>query len=287
MRGCFTIAAARASLLGLAFAVASTGCPGVALSSTKHVARDPNAPFLYNTSGLVGIGASPASVTGPAVLQFQGLNGASYDPKSGQPIGLGQFVASPSTALGGASTLYKGTPFEVEIQAPGLDKTSTVPVLDQIFSKFGRRLSLKTLTENSLLLKGHLDGSVGGDGQAHVTATVDRIKLGSLDMTTQDHVTHYTFPIRFSQLKLPASWVMAATTLPTGSTSNTVAGINPTPAAQTLSAAVVGAPAPLAESFTVNPNATPTPEPSTIVVFATAFGGLVLAHRRRSTRRAS
>ena len=53
-------------------------------------------PFAYNTSGVVGIGADPASVTGPAVLQFQGIPTASYDPATGQPISLGQFVISPS-----------------------------------------------------------------------------------------------------------------------------------------------------------------------------------------------
>src|SRR4051812_40001392 len=82
MRGCGTLAAARAAFVALA--CGSTWAPGVALSSTKHAAPSPKLPFAYNTSGAVGIGAAPGSVSGPAVLQFQGLSGATFDPRSGR-----------------------------------------------------------------------------------------------------------------------------------------------------------------------------------------------------------
>jgi PEP-CTERM motif len=304
MRGSRVLATARASFAALAFVVVgSTCCPGAALSATK---RTDMTPFSYNTSGIVGIGADPSSVIGPAVLQFQGVTGASYDPAFGQAIPLGQFVINPSTPTYGLGTIYNGTPFEVEIQAPGLDKTSTFPVLGQLFPGLGKDLSLKTLNENSVILKGTLTGTVSGSGQANVVATVDSVKLGSLDAPTQDHITHYTFPIHFSQLVLPAGWVLSGSTVTVPTQSNlpllpatlpitaaqTPPTVSPTAAlAQTTVAApqfIVGSapqvlPAPSAISSTIG-TPTPTPEPSTILLFATAFGGLALVRRRRSTR---
>jgi hypothetical protein len=299
MRGTRVLAAARASLTAVAFVVVvSTWCPGVALAATK---RTDETPFAYNTSGVVGIGADPASVIGPAVLQFQGLSGASYDPAYGQPISLGQFVINPSTPTNGLTTIYNGTPFEVEIQVPGLNKTSTFPVLDSLFPGLGKDLSLKTLNENSVILKGTLTGTVAPDGQANVLATVNTIKLGSLDAPTSDHITHYTFPIHFSQLVLPSGWVMSGSnvTVPTESrlsltTPTTAATQTPVaepqliapstatasvaPASTTATPQVLAAPAGVSVTLGT-PN--PTPEPATILVFATAFGGLVLARRRR------
>ena len=298
MRGTSVLAAARASLTAIALVVVgSTWSPGVALSATK---RTDMTPFAYNTSGIVGIGADPASVAGPAVLQFQGMTGASYDPATGQPISLGQFVINPSTPTNGLGTIYNGTPFEVEIQAPELNKTSTFPILGSLFPGLGKSLSLKTVNENSVILKGTLTGIVAGDGQANVAATVSSIKLGSLDAPTQDHITHYTFPIHFSQLKLPTGWVMAGSTVPTGSTLTLTPGTTPTTPPSGTPATPVAAPqfiggataqttapqplaAPAAESGTVG-TPTPTPEPSTILLFATAFGGLALARRRRRAR---
>jgi hypothetical protein len=292
MRGSSVLAAARASLPALAFLffVGSIGYPGVAHSAAK---RTDMTPFSYNTSGVVGIGADPASVTGPAVLQFQGLGGASYDPATHQPISLGQFVINPSTPTNGLTTIYSGTPFEIEIQAPNLNKTSTFPVLGNLFPGLGKSLSLKTLNENSVILKGTLSGTIAPDGQANVTATVNTVKLGSLDAPTSNHITHYTFPIHFSQLVLPAGWVMAgATTVPTGSsltltsrTTSTTASPVATAIAepQLIAGAAPTVPAPAAQSGTVG-TPTPTPEPSTIILFATAFGGMALARRRRSAR---
>jgi hypothetical protein len=264
MRGCATLAAARAALVALA--CGSAWAPGVALSSTKHTAPSPRLPFAYNTSGAVGIGAAPGSVSGPAVLQFQGVSGASFDPKSGRAIDLGQFVASPSSTALGRPTTYTGTPFEVEIQTPEFDKTKTVPVLAKLFPTFGKKFNLKSVVENSLLLKGHLDGTVGANGRANVTATVDSIRLGSIEAPGQDHATHYAFPIRFSQLKLPPSWTMSASA-PITTGGNASPAIAPPPAAQMLAA-----------------NPTPTPEPSTIVLFAVGLGGLVLGRRRLAAR---
>jgi hypothetical protein len=299
MRGTSVLAAARASLTAFAFVVVgSTWCPGVALSATM---RTDETPFSYNTSGVVGIGANPASVEGPAVLRFQGVTGASYDPAFGQPISLGQFVINASIPTNGQGTIYSGTPFEVEIQVPTLNKTSTFPVLDSLFPGLGKDLSLKTVNENSVILKGTLSGTVLADGQTNVVATVDTVKLGSLDASTSDHITHYTFPIHFSQLVLPAGWVLNnAMTVPTQSSLPPISGTTTTPTttAQTLTAEpqliapstttasssagqVLAAPAGI--SGTVE-TPTPTPEPSTILLFATAFGGLILVRRRRRAR---
>ena len=302
MRGTSVLASTRAPLLALALLVAgSTWCPDVARAAAKRTSMT---PFAYDTSGVVGIGADPASVDGPAVLQFQGVSAASYDPAYGQPISLGQFVVNPAAPLNGQGTIYSHTPFEIEIQAPALDKTSTFPVLGNLFPGLGKSLSLKTLNENSVILKGTLTGTVSGTGRANVVATVDAVKLGSFDAPTQNHITHYTFPIHFSQLKLPAGWVMAGSTVPTQSSLPMIPATTPTtsPTVSTSSTTVAapqfigGAttpatssptlPAPAAESgVAVVGTPTPTPEPSTIVVFATAFGGLALA-RRRGQRRA-
>jgi hypothetical protein len=272
MRGCGNLAAARASLAVLV--VGTLWAPGVAFSATKHVAPSPKKPFGYDTLGVVDIGADPASVNGPAILQFKGVTDATFNPKVFAPINLGQFVASPATSATGQVTTYTDTPFEVEIKTPEFNKTSSVPVLSSLFPTLGKKLDLKTLVENSLLLQGHLDGTVGPNGQANITATVDSIKLGSFDGQTTDHATHFAFPIRFSQLVLPPSWVL--------STSTASVTTPPTPTPPTTATTGTIAPAPAAEMLVSTPIPTPipTPEPSTIVFFATALGGLVLGRRR-------
>src|ERR1700722_5012053 len=110
MRGCGTLVAARASFVALV--LGSLWAPGVALSATKHVAPNPKLPFAYDTGGVVNIGADPASVSGPAVLQFQGVTAAIFNPNKPMTINLGQFVAEPSTLVAGQSTTYSDTPFE-------------------------------------------------------------------------------------------------------------------------------------------------------------------------------
>lgn len=278
MHRCDQLTSVRASIV--AFVVGTLCAPGLAFSATRHTAPSHQQPFDYNTSGAVGIGANPASVNGPSILQFQGITGASFDPKSTDPINLGQFVVAPSLVAAGQTTTYSGTPFEVEIQTPEFNKTSSVPVLAKIFPTFGKRLDLKTVIENSLLLKGHLDGTVGANGQAHVTATVDSIKLGSMEaQSQQNHVTHYAFPIRYSQLRLPSSWVMSRTNQITTSTTSHSHSHSTTVATSTSTGGI--APAPAAEML-ITP--TPTPEPSTVVFFAVALGGLLLGRRRLSTR---
>jgi hypothetical protein len=292
MRGCGTLVAARASFMALVIGLLWT--PGVAFSA-KSPAPSPNHTFAYETSGVVNIGVDPSSVSGPDTLRFQGITNAKFDPKVPQTLNIGQFVVVPSSIVPGTTTTYTNTPFEVEIQTPEFNKINTVPVLDNLLPSLGKNLDLKTVTENSLLLTGHLDGTIGPNGQVNVTATVDSIKLGSLDAPSQDNVTHYTFPIRYNQLNLPASWVMSATasslttspsTMPTPSTAATTSAttnIAPAPAAEMLittptTTTPTIAPPPAAEMLITAPIA--TPEPSTIVFFAVALGSLVLGRRR-------
>jgi hypothetical protein len=256
---------ARALFAALVVAVLWT--PGPALAATKHIQLSAKLPFAYDTAGEVDVGADPASVNGSAVLKFQGIPSAMFDPRTGQTINLGQFVVAPASIVAGQTTTYTDTPFNVEIQTPEFNKTSQVALLDKLFPTLGKSLDLKTEIVNSLLIKGHLDGTVNANGQADVTATIDSIRLGSLAHETRDQVTHYEFPIRFSQLKLPSSWEM---------------GTSVTTPSNTVSAAVV-APAPAAEMITVA-TPTPTPEPSTIVFFATALAGLVIGRKRLMNR---
>ncbi len=247
MRGFNSLATARAP--GLALALAIGWAPAIA-----SAARSPAPPFAYNTSGSVDVRSAPGSVVGPAVLQYEGVGGATFAPSSGQTFDLGRFVPLPGAGADGQTTTFTDTPFEVQVRAPELDRTTRVPVLDRLFPSFGRRLGLKTQTENSLLIRGDLNGKVGPDGKADLAETVTSIRPGGHDLQTQDHVTHYTFPIRLADLKLPASWKMAVMTAP---------GRRP----------------PAAEILVSDP--TPTPEPSTIVIFAAALGGLALSRRRR------
>jgi hypothetical protein len=250
MRGFGILGAARASMM-LALAIA--GLASTSRAATKHQNPPPGkAPFLYNTTGLVNYQAAPSSVTGPALLQYQGVTGATFTP--GIPIQLGQFVVPASTATNGQATTYDNTPFVIQLRAPEFDKTSSVPLLDKAFPKLGRQLSLKTVNESSLLIRGELNGTVSPTGLSQVVATVNSIQPGGLELKTQDHVTHYSFPVRFADLKLPPSWTMSATPQP-----------SPLAAAQTFTPA-------------------PAPEPSTIAIFATALGGVVLARRRTSRR---
>jgi hypothetical protein len=239
----------------MALALAIAGLAPTSQAATKHQEPPGKLPFHYDTTGLVNLQAAPTSVTGPAVLQYQGVTGATFTPGSGDPIQLGQFVVPASTNTNGQATTYDHTPFEIQVHAPEFDKTSTVPVLDKAFPKLGRKLSLKTVNESSLLIRGQLNGTVSPTGLSHVVATVNSIRPGGLEATTQDHITHYSFPVRFADLKLPPSWTMSTVTTQ---------------------------PSPLAASQIFPPTPTPAPEPSTIALFAAILGGIALARRRAS-----
>lgn len=242
MRGIAT-SSARALIVAMAFALGGAGSPTASLAAPLKTTS--LRTFHYNTSGTVNAGFAPRSVDGPAQLRFEGVDGATF--YEGQPIALGQFVVG--STIPGFSTEFDGTPFRVQIQVPELDKTSKVPVLGTIFSRFGRALGVKTVTENSVILRGQLNGTVGADGKADLKATVNSVRLGSLDPSTSDHVTKFTFPIRFGELKLPDGWVMAASA-------------NPHASAQEMLP-------------------TPAPEPASVLVFGATLGGLALARRHR------
>jgi hypothetical protein len=199
-----------------------------------------------------------------------------------QPISLGQFVLSPTSSTGGQITTYNDTPFQIEVQAPEFNKTSSVSLLDKIVPALDKPLGLKTAVENSLLLRGHLDGTVSANGQVNVVATVDSIKLGSISTPGSDQVTHYTFPIRYAQFILPAGFVMSTTS---PSVTTPTASPNPMVSALSTTTTTIGtvAPAPAAFSSTA-PLPVPAPEPSTIVLFGVVLGGLVLGRRRLSAR---
>jgi hypothetical protein len=186
MRGWTSLATTRASVLAAGCASAWLLSPGLAFAAAKSSVPSAKKPFAYETDGVVSIGADPSTVSGPAVLQFQGVTSASFNPNVVQPINLGQFVAVPSSLASGQTTTYNGTPFEVEIQTPEFNKSSSVPILDQIFPSLDKKLKLKSIVENSLLLKGHLDGTVGANGQVNVVATVDSIKLGGISGSSSD-----------------------------------------------------------------------------------------------------
>ncbi len=298
MRGCESLSPARASIVALACLAALA--PGRAQAATKHHDKGPSAAsFPYDTTGHVDLLAAPGSVVGPATLEYQGVTKGTYAWASGQPIQLGQFAVNPASVTSGVATTFNQTPFDVEVAAPEFDKSSKVPVLAQAFPKLGRSLHLKTNTVNSLLITGHLNGTVAADGTSAVAATIEKVKLGGLQAHTQDHITKYTFPIRFAQLKLPSSWTIGspvtpnapanpalipaaymptatATPVTTTTTTTTTGTVAPAPAAEMLGASTLPAPA----AVLLEP--TPTPEPSTIVIFAVALGGLAIARRRGS-----
>ena len=78
MRGFGIPAAARASMVvGLAIA----GLASTSQAAAKHQNPPPGKlPFLYNTTGLVNVQGAPNSVNGPALLQYQGVTGATFTP---------------------------------------------------------------------------------------------------------------------------------------------------------------------------------------------------------------
>ena len=233
--------------------------------------------FGYNTTGGVRSQADPSSIKGPAQLAFSGVSSAVYVTDSNQPIQLGQFTVTPAKTASGAAavTTYAGTPFVIQVRAPGFDKTSKIALLADALPNFGRAFHLSTHTVNSLLIKGHLDGTVNGSATSSVTATVDSVHLGGLQAPSKSYATNYTFPVRYTDLKLPTSWTMntANNALATGTgttTATSAAQLLATPAAEMLTATPLGGP-------------TPTPEPATIVIFAAAIGGFAWSRRRRAT----
>lgn len=239
-----------------ALALACAGLLLLAATPTRSVAAPiqaaANRSFHYNTSGKVYAAGDPKTVSGPALLRFDGVKNQVYYPNSNQDINLGQFVVD--STIPGQATTFDGTPFRLQIQVPELDKTSKVPLLSSVFSRFGRDLRLKTVTQNSVLLRGFLNGTVNADGSNNLRATIRSVKLGSLDPGTSDHLTKFVFPIRFGELKFPPNWTVASSAYP-----------NSMFAAQVL--------------------ATPAPEPASVLVFAAALGGLALAHHRRRAGR--
>ncbi len=238
--------------------------------------------FEYNTTGVIQTHAAPSTLTGPSQLSFSGVSNAVYATGSNQTIQLGQFVVNPVNTPSGASSVstYRDTPFVIQVRAPAYDKTSKVSVLDNLLPNFGRAFHLKTQTINSLLIRGHLDGTVNGSGQSSVTATVDAVKLGGVQPTSKSYATNYTFPVHYNDLKLPTSWTM-------NTAGNALATPSPTPgtafpAASSASAQILATPA--AEMLATAPaGPTPTPEPSTLAIFAAALGA-AWSRRRATTR---
>ncbi|WP_435009004.1 PEP-CTERM sorting domain-containing protein [Tundrisphaera lichenicola] len=228
----------------MALALAIAGLSSTAQAATQQNAAAIRRPLIYNTTGVINYKAGQGTIEGPSVLQFQGVSHASYTPKSGETIQLGQFVIPATAVPTGQVTTYDHTPFTIEVRAPQFDKTSTVPLLHQILPKFGSRLGTKTVTEASLLIRGELNGTVSPTGESNVIATIKALKPGGMGGSTQDHLTRYSFPIRFGDLKLPPEKTLT-----------------PPVAAQTILP-------------------TPAPEPSTIALFTAIFGGMALARRQ-------
>jgi hypothetical protein len=263
-------------LVGLVFvSTLSLGLfvPAPVFGSAKKIHYSATKPFPYDTTGIVAPQNAPGSVSGPAILAFQGVTNATFAPNLAQinnspVLNPGQFVLAPGTSTGGVTTTFNGTPFQVEIRTPEFDKTASVPLLANAFPSLDSRLNLKSSTVDSLVLTGRLFGTVSADGTVNVTETVDSIKLGLLDGATKNHISHFAFPIRYGELKLPSSWTIA-TTHPVTPNVSTVAA--PVTASTTL------APPPAAETLI---NATATPEPSTLAIVAAGVAGLVLARKR-------
>ena len=274
--------------------------------------------FDYTSTG--EIRNRPSTINGPAQLSFNGVPAGTYVTGSNQTIQLGQFVVNPARTATGADavTTYNGTPFVIQIRAPQFDKTKDVPILSKVLPSFGRSFHLKNQTMDSLLIKGHLNGTVSGSGASNVTATVDQTRLGTIDKLPKNTAVNYSFPVRYGQLKLPTSWKMnttanalAGAAIPAGSTVTSasftppstgpvsVPATLPAPvpaaapatsdysvgsaAAPSVSAQLLATPAAemLAETPSTDP--TPTPEPTTILTFVVALGGFSWT-RRRSLR---
>ncbi len=277
-------------------ALGSMFAPNVASAATKTTDRyHVNVPssFDYNTTGIVR--AQPSTISGPNQLAFSGVTGGNYVTGSNQTIQLGQFVVNPVTTASGADavTTYRGTPFVIQIRAPEYDKTSSVPILSKVLPDFGKAFHLKTATLNSLLIRGHLDGTVNAAGVSNVTATVDSTRLGSVGTALpKNTAVNYTFPVHYGDLKLPTSWSMnttgnalASTAVTTGSTTTTTTATPSIGSTATNSTALQILASPAAEMLTASStpsvnDPTPTPEPATILIFAAAIGGFAWSRRR-------
>lgn len=283
-----------------------------AASTNAYQVKVPTS-FEYNTAGVIRTNAAAAkTVHGPNQLTFDGVSRGSYVTDSSQPIQLGQFVVHPATTANGSAavTTYNHTPFVIQIHAPSYDKTSKIPILANVLPNFGRTFHLQNQTLNSLLVRGHLDGTVNTASNSSVTATVDSVKLGSLAVPDKKYATSYTFPVRSTDLRLPTSWTMNTAGATSGLASSTATGTNlaaPTPAggsvsaaqilanpaAETLTASATSstnlaagsvAPSPAAETLTAGStnlaSPTPTPEPTTALIFAAGLGAIAFARRR-------
>ena len=278
-----TSAPASALLLGLGLALTAAPAASAATKANAYQQVIPKT-FAYDTTGRVQAGAAPRTIKGPNQLSFDGVSNAVYATGSGQTIQLGQFVVTPAKTAAGASavTTYDGTPFVIQVKAPGHDKSSSVPVLAGLLPSFGKSFHLKSQTINSLLIRGHLDGTVNG-ANSSVTATVDSVRPGGLGAGPKNTAVTYTFPVRYNDLKLPTSWSMNTANAALAAAAIPGAGAATSANSATAAAQVLANPA--AEELTANPIATPvptpTPEPSTLLIFAAGAGAIAYARRRR------
>jgi hypothetical protein len=138
--------------------------------------------FDYNVDG------SRGSLTGPAVATFSGVTGATFGlPGS---IHLGSLVVTPAAT--GVSSHYSDVPFQIQFTAPDYHRVVGTPyVLNG---------GPVTQYDAQFVVRGHLDGTVLGNGKSDLTLTIDRISLGTLYPQTTDRGYLSDLPFSLSSL---------------------------------------------------------------------------------------
>jgi hypothetical protein len=156
-------------------------------------------PIPYETAGSIGQYGLPdpsGTIEGAAVIRFQGQTDASFTPSS--PFSLGDFVVAPAA---GGGTTYVHTPFEIELRTPEFDRIIPAPLVP---TPAGPPAGLATVIDNSVVIRGFLDGTVAGSGRSDVVATLASIAVGpaAWRIFAQDDLRQYAFPFPLSELSV-------------------------------------------------------------------------------------
>jgi hypothetical protein len=161
----------------------------LALAFGVLAARDADAaPLRYETDGWV----EPPVLTSYPYATPVRFEGAAGMLDAGSPFHLGTFLIDPPAL--GATIDFVDTSFALGIRTPELNLTIPPDGPD----------SIRTEIDNSLIIRGRINGRLSDSEPSFLSATFDSVDIGGIYYYTLDHIHEFAFPFPASDLSLPA-----------------------------------------------------------------------------------